>query len=418
MRKKNAPDALPASTELFLDNIPVTWKHLWRTAKECVASGNLKDARDSLVSLAVEIHPVIDSHNRKQVMLAPDHEQWILSLLQEGEWFYFFLCEDASYTKHVKLLDEAFIRFYSNTFAKKQAAHLVSIGYSYKHTIGHGTFGSVTKHIASNNEVVAVKAVRFPKIKSMRTANAHECQIGQLRPSHPNLVGHIKIDWFYFFGVTFPIMGMPFVSDTLRSALMNDDFLRRDALGLAKDAFVRDLAEGLKAMHNAEIYHGDISPDNVLAKYCPKLSRWVLQYADFGTSRHFSDPLLPCAIQHGHIEYEDKAMCQNFLDDVPLILYSPSAFAKDSYAVGMLIHMILTGITIWELVPFTRDDLTNSEKNREIAQYINQGKLTLSINKCGIFGNVITHLTDEDPLKRPSAKQLCDAVAGARFNVV
>ena len=95
-------------------------------------------------------------------------------------------------------------------------------------------------------------------------------------------------------------------------------------------AVIKQLAEGLKALHEANIVHRDLKPENCL--FLDKGENSTLKIMDFGLSsvEEFTDPVVGL---FGSIDYvSPEALCQGKISS-----------ASDMWSLGVILYILLSG---------------------------------------------------------------------------
>uniref|UniRef100_A0A914CYL7 Protein kinase domain-containing protein n=1 Tax=Acrobeloides nanus TaxID=290746 RepID=A0A914CYL7_9BILA len=155
-------------------------------------------------------------------------------------------------------------------------------GFHYKESdlLGSGTFGKVYK--AFNPDTKQSSAIK--KIEHGQRGSKQELEIFQKLQSIEN-ENLIKLIDFDIHGDSMFLI-LELGDLTLKEYLIEHDHLKEHVV----HQFFRDIANGLRALKNANIIHRDIKPENILL--CNKKSLptpapkdYVVKLADFGTSR-------------------------------------------------------------------------------------------------------------------------------------
>lgn len=95
-------------------------------------------------------------------------------------------------------------------------------------------------------------------------------------------------------------------------------------------AVIKQLAEGLKALHQANIVHRDLKPENCL--FLDRSEKATLKIMDFGLSsvEEFTDPVVGL---FGSIDYvSPEALCQGKISS-----------ASDMWSLGVILYILLSG---------------------------------------------------------------------------
>ncbi|XP_030962137.1 calcium and calcium/calmodulin-dependent serine/threonine-protein kinase-like [Quercus lobata] len=153
-------------------------------------------------------------------------------------------------------------------------------------------------------------------------------------------------------------------------------------------AVVRQIAQGLKALHRANIVHRDLKPENCL--FLNKSQDSSLKIMDFGLSsvEEFTDPVVGL---FGSIDYVS-----------PEALSQGSVTSKsDMWSLGVILYIVLSGYP-----PFI------AQSNRQKQQIILAGEFSFYEktwkNISSSVKQLISSLLTVDPHRRPSAEELLD----------
>ncbi|KAL6327045.1 hypothetical protein AAG906_013791 [Vitis piasezkii] len=151
-------------------------------------------------------------------------------------------------------------------------------------------------------------------------------------------------------------------------------------------AVVKQLAEGLKALHQANIIHRDLKPENCL--FLDKSEDATLKIMDFGLSsvEEFTDPVVGL---FGSIDYvSPEVLSQGKISS-----------ASDMWSLGVILYILLSGYP-----PFI------AQSNRQKQQMIIAGDFSFYEktwkNISSSAKQLISSLLTVDPERRPTAQQL------------
>ncbi|CBI29153.3 unnamed protein product, partial [Vitis vinifera] len=151
-------------------------------------------------------------------------------------------------------------------------------------------------------------------------------------------------------------------------------------------AVVKQLAEGLKALHQANIIHRDLKPENCL--FLDKSEDATLKIMDFGLSsvEEFTDPVVGL---FGSIDYvSPEVLSQGKISS-----------ASDMWSLGVILYILLSGYP-----PFI------AQSNRQKQQMIIAGDFSFYEktwkNISSSAKQLISSLLTVDPERRPTAHQL------------
>ncbi|KAM0953929.1 putative calcium/calmodulin-dependent protein kinase CAMK-CAMK1-DCAMKL family [Dioscorea sansibarensis] len=149
---------------------------------------------------------------------------------------------------------------------------------------------------------------------------------------------------------------------------------------------VRQIAEGLEALHKAHIVHRDLKPENCL--FLDSSEHSPLKIMDFGLSsvEEYTDPIVAL---FGSIDYvSPEALAQRRVSS-----------ASDMWSLGVILYILLSGYP-----PF------HAPSNREKQQRILAGDFSFDEHTWKTITpsakQLISSLLSVDPFKRPTAKDL------------
>ncbi|KAK2772528.1 hypothetical protein FQN52_004907 [Onygenales sp. PD_12] len=210
------------------------------------------------------------------------------------------------------------------------------------------------KYVNLHSMNSAPVAARDPESQTILRSAALELRVlrhERIR-SHPNIVDILGVSWFRLSPTTgdceiYPILIMELACPehpTLRELITG-----REVDGPTKMSLLRDVFEGIEALHDLDVVHGDLKPENVLvfrssdAKLIAKLSDFGFSRADSRTNRADSEA--------GDTEYWNAP---DYLRNGPQALTASSKTkSRDIYPYGLLACFVLLG----EL-PFAEQDWT------------------------------------------------------------
>ncbi|KAI3984209.1 hypothetical protein MKX01_011163 [Papaver californicum] len=151
-------------------------------------------------------------------------------------------------------------------------------------------------------------------------------------------------------------------------------------------AVVRQIAEGLAALHKANIVHRDLKPENCLFQSTSEDS--PLKIMDFGLSsvEEFTDPIVGL---FGSIDYvSPEALSQGKI-----------SAASDMWSLGVILYILLSGY-----LPF------HATLNRQKQQLILAGDFSFDDHSWKTISSSAKHLISSlltvDPHRRPTAQQI------------
>ncbi|KAJ6794865.1 calcium and calcium/calmodulin-dependent serine/threonine-protein kinase-like [Iris pallida] len=149
---------------------------------------------------------------------------------------------------------------------------------------------------------------------------------------------------------------------------------------------VRQIAEGLNALHKANIVHRDLKPENCL--FLDETQHSPLKIMDFGLSsvEDFTDPIVALFGSIDYVSPEALSQCQ-------------VTAASDMWALGVILYILLSGYP-----PF------HATSNREKQQRILAGDFTFDDQTWKTISlpakDLISRLLSVEPYKRPTADEL------------
>lgn len=145
---------------------------------------------------------------------------------------------------------------------------------------------------------------------------------------------------------------------------------------------LRQLLEGLVYLHENNIAHHDIKPDNVLIDQ----NGWV-KICDFGVAEKF-DPGVGCKIFFGTPAYQPPELIST-----PDTCYFDGR-AGDLWAVGVLLHLLLTGS-----LPFKGDSIYEMMESIRAADFKMPHLNDIELS------DLLNGLLQKDPSRRLTAKE-------------
>uniref|UniRef100_A0AC35U5S2 Protein kinase domain-containing protein n=1 Tax=Rhabditophanes sp. KR3021 TaxID=114890 RepID=A0AC35U5S2_9BILA len=212
--------------------------------------------------------------------------------------------------------------------------------------LGFGAYGTVlaAKSLKSNDALeYAVKIIQKHVKGHTRSRVINEVKLFFLSKDHPNIVqlNDVFEDDDYFYLVFEKMNGGPL----LKHITEKRQFTEQEASMVTKD-----IANGIKFLHNHGVAHRDIKPENVLCSYADDLTRVKLCDLDLATK--------PCAYPNsdedgsgdfeigsfespvGSAEFMAPEVVERFMDES--IKYDKGA---DCWSLGVLIYIMLCGYT-------------------------------------------------------------------------
>ncbi|XP_022101402.1 myosin light chain kinase, smooth muscle-like isoform X2 [Acanthaster planci] len=214
--------------------------------------------------------------------------------------------------------------------------------YEMKEQCGKGRFGVVYRCLEKTTGKQF--AAKFIKIKSSdREAVRSEIRImNELH--HPKLLQCVDA----FEGPRQMVMVMEYIAGgELFERVIDDDFVLTE-----KDAikFMRQICAGVHYMHQQNILHLDLKPENVM---CMDTHGCRIKLIDFGLARKF-DPTKSTKVMFGTPEFVAPEV----------INYEQISFATDLWSVGVICYILLSGLS-----PFMGDTDAETLSNVTAAEW-------------------------------------------------
>lgn len=196
---------------------------------------------------------------------------------------------------------------------------------------------------------------------------------------HPNVI--------HLYDVYEDMNGVHLVLELCSGGELFDRIVSRDRYSEVEAAeVVRQIAEGLNALHKANIVHRDLKPENCL--FLNETQRSPLKIMDFGLSsvEDFTDPIVALFGSIDYVSPEALSQCQ-------------VTAASDMWALGVILYILLSGYP-----PF------HATSNREKQQRILAGDFTFDDQTWKTISpqpkDLISRLLSVEPYKRPTADEL------------
>eukprot|EP00727_Mastigamoeba_balamuthi_P004543 m51a1_g14087 hypothetical protein (1760) ;mRNA; f:18686-31090 len=250
-----------------------------------------------------------------------------------------------------------------------------------KDIIGQGSFGVVYKGVWRGN-VVAVKQVVSNACYDFKELR-HEADIMESVRS-PYVVK--------FIGAAFVPGKSCILTEYLPLGNLRSVAKRYKLSATYKLHALHNVARGMKFLHDSNILHRDLKPDNVLVAALSTTCDAVCKITDFGTSREVSN-------EASVIEMTTKIGTPIFM--APEVLSGGSKYAKsaDVYSFAMLTYELL-----FEHSPYTEKTF---ETQFALAQYVVNGHRPVIPDSCtGDIRDILLCCWQRNPEQRPTFEQL------------
>lgn len=194
--------------------------------------------------------------------------------------------------------------------------------YVLKEYINEGTFGYVWSAMHLDSEEIV--ALKIPKDQE-RGDHALSEGIKLIGQFHPNI---IQINWMGRLDGVFVIEMEFFEGESLAEELDDFGFKNPKTIKEICQIFLRIL-DGVEFLHNKNICHGDIKPQNIL------FSNKEVKLTDFGTSKFIENIFIKTVDAGGTWAYM-----------APEVAGSNKRYLiSDIYSLGVLLYQLLTGRT-------------------------------------------------------------------------
>jgi len=209
----------------------------------------------------------------------------------------------------------------ANSFYPKKELNLED-KYILKEYINEGTFGYVWK--AFNIQKEKTVALKIPKDQERgdNTLSEGKKLIGY---SHPNI---IDIVWMGRVDGVFVIEMEYFIGGTLADELTDRGFKNPKTIHEVLKIFL-EVLHGVKFLHEKNICHGDIKPQNIL------INSDNVKITDFGTSKFIENIFVKTVDAGGTWAYMAPEIAGSHI----------RGLVSDIYSLGVLLYQLLTGRT-------------------------------------------------------------------------
>ncbi|XP_056870891.1 myosin light chain kinase, smooth muscle isoform X1 [Takifugu flavidus] len=210
------------------------------------------------------------------------------------------------------------------------SAHKVSDDYILQEKLGVGKFGQVFKLI--HKETGQVCAGKFYKGRRAKERDAARKEIELMNYlHHPKLVQCLAA----YDQKPEMVMVMEFIAGgELFERIVDDNFEHTER---ASVHYVQQILEGVAFMHQQNIVHLDLKPENIV---CVDKTGTFVKIIDFGLASKL-DNTTPLKVMHGTPEFVAPEV----------INYEPVCLATDMWSIGVICYILLSGES-----PFQGDD--------------------------------------------------------------
>ncbi|XP_011602461.2 myosin light chain kinase, smooth muscle [Takifugu rubripes] len=210
------------------------------------------------------------------------------------------------------------------------SAHKVSDDYILQEKLGVGKFGQVFKLI--HKETGQVCAGKFYKGRRAKERDAARKEIELMNYlHHPKLVQCLAA----YDQKPEMVMVMEFIAGgELFERIVDDNFEHTER---ASVHYVQQILEGVAFMHQQNIVHLDLKPENIV---CVDKTGTFVKIIDFGLASKI-DNTTPLKVMHGTPEFVAPEV----------INYEPVCLATDMWSIGVICYILLSGES-----PFQGDD--------------------------------------------------------------
>lgn len=202
------------------------------------------------------------------------------------------------------------------------SSHKVTDHYNLQEKLGMGKFGLVFKLI--HKETGRVCAGKFYKGRRIKEREAARKEIELMNYlHHPKLV-HCLAAYDHKPEI---VMVMEFIAGgELFERIVDDSFEHTE---LASTRYMQQILEGVAYMHQQNIVHLDLKPENIV---CVDTTGTSIKIIDFGLASRL-DGKTPLKVMHGTPEFVAPEV----------INYDPVSLASDMWSIGVICYILLSG---------------------------------------------------------------------------
>ncbi|MBI9072105.1 MAG: SUMF1/EgtB/PvdO family nonheme iron enzyme [Melioribacteraceae bacterium] len=242
--------------------------------------------------------------------------------------------------------DEAEAHIYSNDTSKlsklelKDGQELVQ-QFRIKNKIGGGGFANVYKarHIALEEDI-AIKAMNsFGSIDSVLSFLVKEYKTQLKIADRKHILRSEAPIKFQQNGIDWVILPMELAEKNFRQWLNENNLEKETRLKVGID-IIRQVCEGIDAIHNAELIHMDIKPENILLQQDENSESWNVKISDFGLTRSL-DKLSGTNLEI----FQDGVGTPAYMspEQISAARWKDVTKSADIYAIGTMIYELLDG---------------------------------------------------------------------------
>nr|XP_015804148.2 myosin light chain kinase, smooth muscle isoform X2 [Nothobranchius furzeri] len=202
------------------------------------------------------------------------------------------------------------------------SSHKVTDHYNQHEKLGTGKFGLVFK--LTHKETGHVCAGKYYKGRRAKEREAARQEIEMMNDlHHPKLVQCLAA----YDHKPEMVMVMEYIAGgELFERIVDDNFEHTEP---ASERYMKQILEGIAYMHEKNIVHLDLKPENIV---CVDPNGTSIKIIDFGLARKLDD-LTPLRVMHGTPEFVAPEV----------INYEPVCLATDMWSIGVICYILLSG---------------------------------------------------------------------------
>ena len=247
--------------------------------------------------------------------------------------------------------------------------------------VGEGSFGEVFKAYDSIlNRAVALK-LRHADMASAIGSRAFLHEARRLaRVRHPNVIA--------VHGAAFEAGQVGIWTDLIEGKNLKEHFIEKGVITINEaHLLIKDMAQALSAVHQADLVHGDIKSSNIMRQ-----KKGVFKLMDFGAGSELTDSGL------------NPTLGTPLLMAPELFNGEPISPASDLYSLGAMLYQILSG-----QYPFIATSAIGIKQLHQESTIVPLQKLRPEIPRP--LCELIHSLLSPQPHKRPTAAQVINQIA-------